>query len=516
MPTTKTIQTAFDSGKYSPRMDGRVDVEGYRNACKRLENFMIFPQGGAIARSGSKFIANTKADGAARLIPFVISTVSAYVIEVGNTYMRFYKNGAQLSGMDGPNLVSNPGFETGDFTNWTQNAATVVGFAFSGAFASVIAGANLGAESDKIDINILKQYQANGVYSTSVSAGVYNVNIHFYTSGDALISSTTMVAVSSTTNANWVKYSKIIGPSGDIEFPATTAKVSFQPVGVGSNGIFNIDDVSFAEKNTIVEITSPYLTADLFELDFAQTNDVMYITHPDHAPRKLSRISDAEWMLHEVNFNTEPLIDDFFAINDPVIVIRLPDDTPFPKDKTTEFNDNDNTNFTFLDGDIGRILFADERRAQILWMQTGSSGQDVFAKVIDEFFGPDSFLSSGELFIVGTPFGSLNPSAAGAVGDVITLTSNVNGNTSQKFAANWIQSSVTTQYYFATNPTTEPDELAWHGDFLNKNTAGLAGGLAVGEWGYGDVGAEVGFNTIYVRTPLDTNPNDLIGTQDEF
>ncbi len=150
----KLIQTAFDSGQYSPRMDGRVDVEGYRNACKRIENFMVFPQGGAIARSGSKYIANTKADGAVRLIPFVISTVSAYIIEIGNGYMRFYKAGAQLSGMDGPNLVLNPGFETG-YTNWTQNAASIVVFVCSAAASSVFSRAQLGAESDKIDINIL-------------------------------------------------------------------------------------------------------------------------------------------------------------------------------------------------------------------------------------------------------------------------------------------------------------------------------------------------------------------------
>lgn len=37
------------------------------------------------------------------------------------------------------------------------------------------------------------------------------------------------------------------------------------------------------------EISTPYLEADLFELNFIQSADVLYIVHKDYAPRKLSR-----------------------------------------------------------------------------------------------------------------------------------------------------------------------------------------------------------------------------------
>ena len=524
MPPSKTIQTAFDSGQYSPRMDGRVDVEGYRNACKRLENFIVFPQGGAITRSGSKYIANTKADGAARLIPFVISTVSAYVVEIGNTYMRFYKDGAQLGGVDGPNLVLNPGFETGDFTNWTANDATVIsGVKHSGIYSSnmdsALGGDLDGAETDKINVDINNSYKAEGWYQNETLAinGAYFVQIHFYDSSDILISSSDLVSDPGQV-PSFAQFSKTIGSGLDIEFPANTAKISIQDKLVDEGGLLlsYIDDLAFFETNAAVEVETPYLTADLFELDFAQTNDVMYITHPDHAPRKLSRISDTEWVLHEVNFDTEPLIDDFFTIDDPTAITQLPTPQAFSKDKTAVFSDVVNTNFSFIDGDIGRVLFAGQRRGQILWAKTGSVTQEVFGKIIDQFITDDTAFSASELSIVGTPFGSLNPSAAGEVGEVITLTSNVNGNTAAVLtsASTWVQSSVATQYYWNVNPTTEPDEVAWHGDFLNKNTAGLAGGLAVGEWGYGDVGGEVGNNTIYIRTPLDTDPTTLFNSQD--
>lgn len=54
-------------------------------------------------------------------------------------------------------------------------------------------------------------------------------------------------------------------------------------------------------------VTTPYLEADLFRLQFKQINDVVYIAHPSYAPRKLSRVTDTNWTLAEVSFNWPPL-----------------------------------------------------------------------------------------------------------------------------------------------------------------------------------------------------------------
>jgi len=52
----------------------------------------------------------------------------------------------------------------------------------------------------------------------------------------------------------------------------------------------------------IYEITTPYLEAELFELQFAQSADVMYICHSNHAPRKLSRTGHTSWTLSTPTF----------------------------------------------------------------------------------------------------------------------------------------------------------------------------------------------------------------------
>lgn len=57
------------------------------------------------------------------------------------------------------------------------------------------------------------------------------------------------------------------------------------------------------------EISTPYLEAELFELKYAQSADVMYICHPNHAPRKLARTGHTSWTLTEVEFTNGPFLD---------------------------------------------------------------------------------------------------------------------------------------------------------------------------------------------------------------
>ena len=56
------------------------------------------------------------------------------------------------------------------------------------------------------------------------------------------------------------------------------------------------------------EISSPYLTAELFDIKFAQSADVMYITHPNHEVMKLSRTGHTAWTLAEVEFTDGPYL----------------------------------------------------------------------------------------------------------------------------------------------------------------------------------------------------------------
>ena len=55
--------------------------------------------------------------------------------------------------------------------------------------------------------------------------------------------------------------------------------------------------VSGGTAARVYEIESPYETADLPQLKFAQKADIMYIDHPSYAPRKITRYGDGTWTL---------------------------------------------------------------------------------------------------------------------------------------------------------------------------------------------------------------------------
>ena len=50
------------------------------------------------------------------------------------------------------------------------------------------------------------------------------------------------------------------------------------------------------------EIPSPYLEADLFDVHYVQSADVMTLVHPNHAPKELRRLGATKWELKTINF----------------------------------------------------------------------------------------------------------------------------------------------------------------------------------------------------------------------
>ncbi|TIW36438.1 MAG: hypothetical protein E5V72_30545, partial [Mesorhizobium sp.] len=58
-----------------------------------------------------------------------------------------------------------------------------------------------------------------------------------------------------------------------------------------------------------VEVATPYLEADLFDLQFVQSADQMWITHRDYLPQVLTRTAHTIWTLAEFAFLDGPYDD---------------------------------------------------------------------------------------------------------------------------------------------------------------------------------------------------------------
>ena len=61
---------------------------------------------------------------------------------------------------------------------------------------------------------------------------------------------------------------------------------------------------------TPFELAHIYSKDELFEIQFTQLNDVIWITHPDHPPQQLTRITANNWTIDDYTFLGGPFLDD--------------------------------------------------------------------------------------------------------------------------------------------------------------------------------------------------------------
>ena len=86
----------FNGGLLSPYMSARTDMQKYSSGCSTIENFSVLPWGGVQNRSGSRYITSGKLNTDIRLLRFEFNVEQTYIIELGNGYMRFFTNKAQI------------------------------------------------------------------------------------------------------------------------------------------------------------------------------------------------------------------------------------------------------------------------------------------------------------------------------------------------------------------------------------------------------------------------------------
>ena len=86
-----------------------------------------------------------------------------------------------------------------------------------------------------------------------------------------------------------------------------------------SNQIINV----YFGDDLVDTVTSPYLEADLFQLQTEQSADVMWIVHPSYAQRKFSRVSATEFTLDTITFENGPFLERNDIAEDDGITITV-------------------------------------------------------------------------------------------------------------------------------------------------------------------------------------------------
>lgn len=91
------IQANFIKGELSPLTHARVDLELYKTGLATCENWIVLPQGGIKTRPGTMFVSEAKdSSKAIRVVRFIYSTETNYILEFGENYIRVFKEKAQV------------------------------------------------------------------------------------------------------------------------------------------------------------------------------------------------------------------------------------------------------------------------------------------------------------------------------------------------------------------------------------------------------------------------------------
>lgn len=150
--------------------------------------------------------------------------------------------------------------------------------------------------------------------------------IRFHTQGAQVLDSSSVKTITNATQANPVVVTSashglsngdevyITGVAGMTELngrsflvaSATTNTFALQDLnGDNVNGSGYTAYSSGGTATPPYEIASPYDEADLFELTYAQSGDILTICHPSYKPRELIRIANDSWTLSEIAFVPE-------------------------------------------------------------------------------------------------------------------------------------------------------------------------------------------------------------------
>ena len=139
-----------------------------------------------------------------------------------------------------------------------------------------------------------------------------NHYIRFYSNGlQVMVSSAPLWVIGQyyfpgnyvTSPANGLIYLTLIPQSGSLD-------PSVNPTNFVQQTILEIPDTPYnADAGSAGPQPGSIFDVDIRFLQFVQVNDVIYITHPDYTPCKLTRFGDTDWVFEPVNFVTPALLD---------------------------------------------------------------------------------------------------------------------------------------------------------------------------------------------------------------
>jgi len=304
MARVSSIITNFRTGEISPKLEGRIDLQKYNEAAQTLNNMIVYPSGGVTRRPGTYFAGRTKDGGKVRLIDFEFSDEQAYILEFGANYIRFYK--------DGGLLTSNSQNITG-ITQANPAVMTIASHGYTNGDRILVTGV-----TDMTEVNNREFVVANATLNTFELSGINSTGFDSYNSTLGITGVSGAFTVGETITGGTSGATAVYVSDDGTTMNLTSVSETFQSgetITGGTSGETATTtgaDVSVGAGASaeIVEVATTYSVTDIFEINHAQSADVLYLAHKDHAPAKLTRTTATSFTLTDIDFTDGPYLDE--------------------------------------------------------------------------------------------------------------------------------------------------------------------------------------------------------------
>lgn len=359
---TRLTQTSFSRGEIAPALYMRTDIEQYSLGCKKIKNGFIHQEGCVSNRSGLEFVGETKnSSKRSRLIPFVFNTEQTYMIEAGEYYFRFINDGGYIVYPDDygelfkGNVSITSASGTADYIEYTLDDNGSKFYTDSNglsAGANVYSVSNLSAKigiveeytsSDEIVLTgstvrntnqtlAIDSYQSlNTAWTLYLGMPIFDTITHSLTTGNLSSFNIYAYDITSTnptrttriytvgamdvykncyskiscyfdraTGAWHVSLSDLIGRVSTSTYDSGTNTGYIEIVTLSGGYVLIVNENDTPLRGEIVEIATPYKEEDLPYLKYAQSADVLTITHNKYTPYELTRYEHHIWHLEEI------------------------------------------------------------------------------------------------------------------------------------------------------------------------------------------------------------------------
>lgn len=357
MPRSNPYTPAFSAGELSPRLWARTDFSKYSRGLELCENILPLAEGGAMRRSGFRYVAAAKNSAVrSRLRSFIYSTEQAYMLEYSANAIRFQKDQGQIVSEDTDAQITNGTFGN-DISGWTDLSTGTTGsiahnpvhgdlrFVIIGADNTSVAEQSVATSHTGIE-HILK-FRIKGPPG-------YFIRLRIGASSGAkqYVGSEAQYGADYAVGFHCVPFTPTVSPFY-VQFRIGDGNVGL------TNGVVALDDVSII--NGAVEIGSPYAEGDLPTVEGPQSADVLYLYHSDYPTHKLLRFGHSEWSLVEINWYDGP----YLTENDTSTTLTPSQTTGVTI--TASSTRGINNNRGFLPTDVGRLIRISNPASGIDW-----------------------------------------------------------------------------------------------------------------------------------------------------